>query len=101
MADTLRVRWYAHENDLIGGWAVMNVDKPPSECDADAGERDVADFTNERTARHIADLHNAWLAQQEWQPTACATCGQRVMSDFTTTCFGCTQRAERQGGEGE
>ena len=37
----------------------------------------------------------------ETQPTHCATCGQRVMSDFTTTCFGCTQRAERQGGKGE
>lgn len=59
--EALSGRWYVHADDLIGGWAVMNVDKPPSQCDARAGEGEIASFVSEAVARHIADLHHAWL----------------------------------------
>lgn len=53
--------WYPKPNDLIGGWCVMNVDKPPSEVD-NKTEFDVADFIPEPAARHIAALHNNYPA---------------------------------------
>ena len=46
--------WFAHENDLIGGWCVMGEDKPPSESHAD-----VADFTSPNEATFIAAARNA------------------------------------------
>lgn len=56
-ASTLAATWYAQPNDLIGGWCVMASDEPPS-----SGGPEVADFSTERLARHIAELHNASLA---------------------------------------
>lgn len=56
-AAALAARWYAHPNDLIGGWCVMPVDQPPS-----CGVGEVADFTRQEIAEHIAGLHNARLA---------------------------------------
>ena len=53
----LRAKWYAQPNDLIGGWCVMPVDKTPGE----ANIPEVADFTTEELAKHIAMLHNNWL----------------------------------------
>jgi hypothetical protein len=61
--ELLIVRWYPVENDLIGGWSVMTVDKPPSQCDWSKGEIEVASFTGEAVARHIAELHNATLGE--------------------------------------
>jgi hypothetical protein len=55
----LKVRWFARENDLIGGWCVMPADQPPSE-----GTPEVADFIRQDVAEHIAELHNAWLDGQ-------------------------------------
>lgn len=53
--------WYAHPNDLIGGWSVMNRDYPPSGLNrvTDPGGREVATFMSEADARRIAALHNA------------------------------------------
>ena len=59
--DALSVRWYARPDDLIGGWCVMSVDRPPSRCDWWFGLGEVASFAGEAEARHMADLHNAWL----------------------------------------
>ena len=53
----LRVRWFAKPNDLIGGWCVMPVDATPGE----ANLPEVADFTTELMANHVAYLHNQWL----------------------------------------
>lgn len=58
-AGLLAATWYPQPNDLTGGWCVMTTDAPPS-----AGGMDVADFTTEGIARHIADLHNASLAAE-------------------------------------
>jgi hypothetical protein len=57
---TDRTRWYAHPNDLIGGWSVLTHDGPPSELDGTNG-REVATFVSEQDAREITDLHNAPL----------------------------------------
>lgn len=52
----LDVRWYARENDLIGGWCVMPENQPPSK-----GIPEVADITSREVAEHIAELHNRAL----------------------------------------
>lgn len=48
---------FAHEDDLIGGWAVMNVDKPPSKANFQAGDAEIASFTNEADAKFIAHAY--------------------------------------------
>lgn len=68
----LTQRWYAHPNDLIGGWSVSNVDKRASALNPKAGEYEVADFISEKAARHIVALHNAWLDRQPSQRVASA-----------------------------
>lgn len=62
--DILMAVWYPVVDDCIGGYAVSNVDKPVSGHDHDAGEGAIADFVDERVAKHIAELHNAWLDGQ-------------------------------------
>lgn len=62
--DLLKQRWYVHPDDLIGGWAVMNVDKPPSQADYRLYEVSVADFLTEEAARHMVELHNATLGAE-------------------------------------
>lgn len=59
MISPMNVRWFAHPNDLIGGWCVTTVDKPPSQHAP--GDFTVADFIDEATARYIAELHNSRL----------------------------------------
>lgn len=51
--------WYAQPDDLIGGWCVVPLDLPPS-----SGVFTIADFIDERAARHIAWLHNRWLSER-------------------------------------
>lgn len=55
-------KWYPVVNDLIGGWAASNVDKPLSQQDHSVGREDgqwcIAEFMDEQTARYIVDLHN-------------------------------------------
>lgn len=53
--------WFAHPNDLFGGWSVMNRDHPPSRLDrrTDPDGREVATFVDETDARRIVELHNA------------------------------------------
>lgn len=41
--------WFAKENDLIGGFAVMNCDLPPSQADPSKGQGDVGDFMPSRS----------------------------------------------------
>lgn len=51
--EIFRCKWYAHEDDVIGGWCVMPVDEAPSQ-----GCFEVASFLSEQIARYIALLHN-------------------------------------------
>lgn len=48
--------WFALENDLIGGWCVSSVNKPPSEFSH--GEHEIADFTLKEHAEFIAAALN-------------------------------------------
>lgn len=61
MGSVLDQPWFAKPNDEIGGWCVMPTDKTPLE----GGGLEVANFTTEEAARHIADLHNKWLFGQQ------------------------------------
>lgn len=62
--------WYAHPNDLIGGWSVMNRDHPPSGLNrhVDPDGREVATFMSEADARRIVELHNAATLVDVWPP---------------------------------
>lgn len=51
-------KWFAQEDDLIGGWCVMPVNEHPS-----LGCFPVAGFTSEEFAKHIAYLHNTFLEE--------------------------------------
>ena len=64
MKDPKEYKWFPVKNDLIGGWSVATIDKPCSQLDLKKGEIEVADFISEDLARHMADVHNAWLAAQ-------------------------------------
>jgi hypothetical protein len=55
-AAQMAARWHVHADDVIGGWAVMPEDLPPS-----SGVPTVASFLSEDCARHITSLHNAAL----------------------------------------
>jgi hypothetical protein len=57
--------WYAHADDLIGAWAVMNCDKPPSEANHQVGEYQIGSGWSEWTTRHIVWLHNDWLTGED------------------------------------
>lgn len=59
--DPMQQPWYAHANDLVGGWSVMNVDRPPSEADYRLGEYEIGSMWSEQTAKHVVELHNATL----------------------------------------
>lgn len=50
-------RWYAHPNDLIGGWSVLTHDGPPSELNGSNGY-EVGTFMKEEDAKEIAASHN-------------------------------------------
>jgi hypothetical protein len=59
--EVLQEPWFATIEDTIGGWCVMSTPDPPSESTGYY----IADFiTSLETAKHIADLHNYWLAAQ-------------------------------------
>jgi len=50
-------RWFAVQNDLVGGWMIATADKPVSEL---RGEREIADFLTREDAEFLCELRNAW-----------------------------------------
>ncbi|GGM53568.1 hypothetical protein ACFFX1_54835 [Dactylosporangium sucinum] len=60
MSDIIQERWYAHPNDLIGGWSILNRDHPPSRLhqEQDPDARKLGCFLTEEVARHIVACHN-------------------------------------------
>lgn len=50
--DTMDFFWQAHEDQMIGGYAVSVLDAPGI---------NIASFTGQDDAEHIAELHNTWL----------------------------------------
>lgn len=66
-ADAIRQRWYPVPDTLIGGWAIATADAEGTHA-IDMGATDVrvlADCWGEKTARHLAGLHNAWLDNEK------------------------------------
>lgn len=53
--------WYARPDDVVGGWAVMNADVPPSEISRADDIWQVGHWLSEEAAEHVAWLHNAYL----------------------------------------
>lgn len=82
-------RWYAVPEDLVGGWACANVDLPASQIDVgNADHRVGVETWGERTARHVAELHNAWLANEKGLD---ATFMRRLIA-FSQRAFGPHER---------
>jgi hypothetical protein len=50
-------KWFAVQNDLVGGWMIATADKPASEH---RGEYAVADFLTREDAEFLCALRNAW-----------------------------------------
>ena len=63
MTDPMSKPWFVVVDDLIGGFAVSNVDKPTSEIDRP--DLVITDFIDEAAARHVVELHNSWLERQQ------------------------------------
>lgn len=63
----LHQHWYRYPDDSpdLAGWAIMNVDLPPSAADARRGEVQLAWLTSAGAAEHIVSMHNDWLDQHE------------------------------------
>lgn len=59
----LRADWLAQEDDTIGGWCITDASVPGTPAD---GNPAIARFTHEGVARHMADVHNAWLTESGW-----------------------------------
>jgi hypothetical protein len=90
--DVLRRRWYAVPDDLIGGWAVATVDRSTADIDvAGTDERVPVQMAwGEVTARHLADLHNAWLANEAGLDAAF----MRRLIEFSQGAFGPAERTK-------
>lgn len=58
--------WFVKENDLIGGWCVMDINETP----ANTKRVPVADFMDELSSIHVASLHNNWLDTLEFGDTS-------------------------------
>lgn len=56
-------RWYVRPNDLIGGWCITIIDKPPSEINPCEGVSIIGEFLGKELSEHIVTLHNNWLSE--------------------------------------
>lgn len=66
--DYLNTKWYVVVDDLVGGWAITNVDRPMSDrsyCRPYTGRAIADGFWDRDHAQHVVDLHNTWLANKE------------------------------------
>lgn len=66
-------RWYVQHDDLIGGWCLTNVDRPPSTHDHTKGELIVASFLRFNDALWVATTHDVCLGLPG--PRLSSTCG--------------------------
>lgn len=80
-------KWYAIEDDLIGGWCVMDADMPPSQATPENGVREIANFIRREDAEKIARLHNNnAIAIRIVRRQAVAQVGEQIVSialDYT------------------
>lgn len=59
-------RWYAVVDNLIGGYAISNVNKTTADMNHLEGEYEVASFMDQATAEHMVMLHNKWWDAKVW-----------------------------------
>jgi hypothetical protein len=59
-------RWYAVVDNLIGGYAISNVNKFTADLNHLKGEYEIASFIDMATAEHLAMLHNKWWDNFVW-----------------------------------
>jgi len=76
--EVIHTYWYAVIDNLIGGWAVSNVNMPTADLNPYEGRFELGCFLAEYEARHIAELHNAWWQKQVW-----ATYAENIHADLT------------------
>ncbi len=62
-----RQRWYAVENNSIGGWSIANVNKKVADINVAEGDREIGCFISQELAEHIVLLHNKYLAHNHWK----------------------------------
>lgn len=55
--DVINIKWYVQPNDLVGGWCISNVDKPPSQHNH-IDEFEIGDLLTEEVANYIVSIHN-------------------------------------------
>jgi hypothetical protein len=60
VADAINQRWKAQPENTVGGWCVTVEAVPGTPAD---GNPPIVYFCSEDHARHVADLHNDWLAR--------------------------------------
>lgn len=62
----LEQRWYVLVDDLVGGYAIANVDKKRvSALDWRQSESTIGEFISEELATYIVKMHNHWLDIRE------------------------------------
>lgn len=62
MASLLTQRWYVLVDDLIGGYAIANVDKQrTSALDWRQGDSELGSLVSQEVAEHIVRMHNLRL----------------------------------------
>lgn len=54
----LEQKWYVVLDDLVGGWAVANVDKPLSAHNYEKGERHWIECFTKELAEYLVEFHN-------------------------------------------
>lgn len=59
--------WYPVVDNLIGGWAISNVDMTTADLNPYEGKFELGSFMTEAQARHIADIHNTWYQDLVWK----------------------------------
>lgn len=66
MNNPLEQRWFILKDDIVGGWAIANVDKHlVSALDWKQGDTTVGEFISLEVAQHIASRHNLELDLKE------------------------------------
>lgn len=64
LENALKERWKPQLEDTIGGWCCTVESVPGTPAD---GNPPIVDFATEEVARHVAELHNDWLADETEQ----------------------------------
>ena len=65
--EVLNCYWYPVIDNLIGGWAVSNVNMTTADLNPYEGQFELGSFLAEYEAKHIAGLHNTWYLAKVYE----------------------------------